>query len=91
MSLGDRSACAFSLIAAGLLSGCGPHHAVGPQVWPQRRAGLWEESVARGVAPAHPRFIRVCLDTATEARVSLFGTVEQADCHRHVTYAAAGR
>ena len=94
----ERSACAaVAVVAVGLVSGCVPRHAVATPIWPQRRAGLWEESVSRGApaAPgspgAHARIIRVCLDPATEARISLFGAVMKGDCRRRATHAVGGR
>ena len=85
------------MVTCALVAGCGERHAVGTPVWPQRRAGLWEESLSRGVPTsagspiARAKVIRVCLDPVTEARISLFGAVEKGDCRRHVTSGVAGR
>jgi len=41
---------------------------------PARRPGLWEQSMTRdGAAPAMVGKMRVCIDAASEARLSVFG------------------
>ncbi|MDQ2860328.1 MAG: hypothetical protein M3T55_06295 [Pseudomonadota bacterium] len=47
---------------------------VSPAQPPARRSGLWEQSMTRdGAAPAMVGKMRVCIDAASEAKLSVFG------------------
>lgn len=79
---GSGSANAAAAAAAlALMGGCGPKptpiaHADGPQ----RRSGLWEERITQNGDAAHARLMRLCLDGANGARLSMFGEDAGKDC-----------
>jgi hypothetical protein len=58
---------------------------------PSRKAGLWEQSLTRDGKPGRLGGLKVCLDAATDRKLSVFGRhFDQGDCRRQVTRDATG-
>lgn len=90
-----RTATALVIVAVAALGGCGRRHtdaavastgqAVTASAPPARRAGLWEQSMARdGVASSFMGRMRFCVDPAREGRLSLMaGAMGRRGCGQH--------
>ena len=75
------TACALALTACGKAgetrsAGAGPPTAATPTAvttLPARKAGLWEQTMTRDGKAGMMGKVRMCLDAATDAKMSLFG------------------
>jgi hypothetical protein len=58
---------------------------------PSRRAGLWEQSLMRDGKPGRLGGLKICLDAATDRKISVFGRhFGQGACQRQVTHTPDG-
>ncbi len=78
---------AGALAGIAILGGCAKPSTDGASVAPPaRRAGLWEQVMTRDGKPGRLGKLQICLDAATDARVSAFGRrFNSAACQKSVT------
>jgi hypothetical protein len=77
-------ATATLVAALASVGGCGKptdHSATATTAPPARKAGLWAQTMTRDGKPGKLGVLKVCLDPATDARLSVFGRhFGQANC-----------
>lgn len=83
-SFARASAIAVSLAAA---AGCGkPTDGGVATAPPARKAGLWQQSLIRDGQPGRLGGLKICVDAATDHKLSVFGRrFNQSNCRRSVT------
>ncbi len=68
------SAMALGPLALGALAGCGkPAGQPASAAMPQRRDGLWEQTLAKDGKPGKLGVLKICVDPAVNARFGVFG------------------